>query len=329
MNNNFQSSSSELFPRNIPDVKSIIKNSNVLNKNENLNQQNSSENRENYFSSQIPKGRKLLEDFDKTENSKNQNNSTAYKKLEQNALTNVPINLNYIGCNSNEKEKINEKKNKFLENNKNKFFIELGLGYKCSCRKTQCNRYYCECYREGRYCLNCNCNNCLNKPPKNCFSNKHPEKNDIESLNNNLICCTCTKSGCNKKYCECYKNGAKCNANCRCIGCENINLEEKIKKEKMQIRDYECCLANSVFIINNKLYEEKILGQKVKRNGNLDKNKKREGIKLCNKQCKNMEKHEENYCTAEKSEDKEKNNSIESDDLFDKKGRIILKNFVL
>ena len=297
MNNNFQSSPRGWLPRNINEVKSIIKNNNILNKDENLNPQNPSEVQE-YFFNQMPKGRKLLAEFNKTENSKNQNNSTAYKKIDQNSLLNeIPVN---------EEENLTEK------NNKNIFFTELGSGYKCSCRKTQCNRFYCECYREGRYCLNCNCNNCHNKPPKHSVSNKHPDKNDSETINNNLISCTCTKSGCNKKYCECYKNGVKCNANCRCIGCENINLDEKKKKEKMQIRDYECCLANSVFIIDNKLHEEKMLGQKVKRNENWDKIKKKEGVKLCSKQCENKEKHEENVCISEKNEVEDKHDSSES-----------------
>lgn len=41
------------------------------------------------------------------------------------------------------------------------------------------------------------------------------------SDNIDIITCTCTKSNCNKKYCECYKSGKMCNANCRCLNCKN------------------------------------------------------------------------------------------------------------
>ncbi len=58
-----------------------------------------------------------------------------------------------------------------------------------------------------------------------CFSN---------NINDEKIYVTfsCTKSNCNKKYCECYKLGEKCNINCRCVNCLN-NGEEKNNKKKL------------------------------------------------------------------------------------------------
>ena len=41
------------------------------------------------------------------------------------------------------------------------------------------------------------------------------------SDNIDIVTCTCTKSNCNKKYCECYKSGKMCNVNCRCLNCKN------------------------------------------------------------------------------------------------------------
>lgn len=36
--------------------------------------------------------------------------------------------------------------------------------------------------------------------------------------------CKCRKSACTKKYCECYAGNVKCSANCRCVGCKNVQL---------------------------------------------------------------------------------------------------------
>ena len=33
--------------------------------------------------------------------------------------------------------------------------------------------------------------------------------------------CKCRKSGCMKKYCECFQNGRKCGPHCQCMNCSN------------------------------------------------------------------------------------------------------------
>lgn len=89
----------------------------------------------------------------------------------------------------------------------------------CYCTKTRCIKKYCECYSNNRYCKNCHCVNCLNK-----FIHKgiEPPKENVES---NEVFCTCTKSNCNKKYCECFKSSQKCTFKCRCINCKNCNKQ--------------------------------------------------------------------------------------------------------
>jgi hypothetical protein len=161
-------------------------------------------------------------------------------------------------------------KNEATTNNIKKFFTDYGgYGYKCSCSKTQCNRFYCECFRSGLYCRDCNCKNCQNKPPENCSSNRHTTFISNKPKTE-LVTCTCTKSGCNKKYCECYKNGSKCNASCRCVGCENTENAKKVKDET-----YECTLANSIYIIHNKMIEEEIVKGNIIDSKNLVKKRKR------------------------------------------------------
>ena len=89
----------------------------------------------------------------------------------------------------------------------------------CYCTKTRCIKKYCECYSNNRYCKNCHCVNCLNK-----FIHKgiEPQKESVES---NEVFCTCSKSNCNKKYCECFKSSQKCTFKCRCINCKNCNKQ--------------------------------------------------------------------------------------------------------
>jgi len=112
----------------------------------------------------------------------------------------------------------------------------------CTCKKTRCIKKYCECFSSGILCYNCKCENCENKPyfieNKNNLIKKNEENNDIIELNEDLdeeekklIICTCSKSGCNKNYCECFKAKVKCNSKCRCIKCLNKQEDKKELEE--------------------------------------------------------------------------------------------------
>ena len=151
----------------------------------------------------------------------------------------------------------------------------------CTCKKTKCIKKYCECYSRGFLCFNCKCENCENKPTqfiennnnisKNSNSkiinnkeeenneninNKAENENTIDLIDNNLnklIICTCSKSGCNKNYCECFKAKVKCNNKCRCIKCLNkpddtLPLdEEKIVKNNVSTPINSNKINNKVF----------------------------------------------------------------------------------
>ena len=113
--------------------------------------------------------------------------------------------------------------------NQNKKILDLKNKPCCSCNKTKCIKKYCECFANNRFCQNCLCIDCRNKDiymgPGDYNSNKDKIKE--------IIVCPCSKSGCNKKYCECYKEGLKCNIKCRCINC--LNTEEHSDKSNNEI----------------------------------------------------------------------------------------------
>lgn len=106
-------------------------------------------------------------------------------------------------------------------NNKNKKEIDTKVKSCCSCIKTKCIKKYCECFATNKHCTNCLCIDCRNKDIYIDYQKKEKETNNTVK---ELVFCTCSKSGCNKKYCECFKEGLKCNIKCRCVNC--LNSEE-------------------------------------------------------------------------------------------------------
>lgn len=151
------------------------------------------------------------------ENNNNQNfiNLQGFKQSININYNNNIINNNFE--NPNPKEKVLNK-NIEIKNIKN-------LIQKCTCTKTACIKKYCACFSFGKYCEDCDCKNCENRP-KNLNNQEKKLKNNIiqqsiYSLKNQRIICNCTKSNCLKKYCECFKQGSSCNKLCRCLECKN------------------------------------------------------------------------------------------------------------
>ena len=205
-------------------------------------------------------------------NSINKNNYINKKEFENIKHKNNEIqnlNNNEKGAFSLLKNYENKKINN--NNNNNNSYIKNELGEQnnkihCTCKKTRCVKKYCECYSNKVFCYNCKCENCENKPNfindnikdndtmnnnkkeneeeinedkyNNTINNKQNNETINDDMNDSnskkLIICTCSKSGCNKNYCECFKAKVKCNNKCRCIKCLN-KPEDSIPLDETKI----------------------------------------------------------------------------------------------
>ena len=144
--------------------------------------------------------------------------------------------------------------------------------FRCTCKNSNCLKFYCECFANGKFCDNCICINCKNTQENkelrleryNLIISRNPKA--IQKINSTKRSwtCKCRNSNCSKKYCDCFHNGRNCTSKCRCFNCENKNFTIKNNNNKKIKRIRGIKKVKMTKLINRKFKR----GKKIKNSDN-------------------------------------------------------------
>jgi hypothetical protein len=189
---------------------------------------------------------------------------------------------------------------------------------RCTCKNSNCLKFYCECFANGRFCENCLCINCKNTQENkdlrlekyNLIISRNPKA--IQKINSTKRSwtCKCRNSNCSKKYCDCFQNGRSCTSKCKCINCMNKKIngnrnknnggEKKIKR----IRGMKKDKINK--IISKRIKRPKIIAENINYETNNENN-----LNNSNIGDKKLENPLINFNTPKKSE-----NNLDKNDIY-------------
>ena len=234
----------DVFNSNFENQPLKTSNKRKLKKINDSNKNNNNINNENFL---VKKSNELL---NKIKNSfsqiKDKNNNKNIYKIKLINSINLPNFLNYTPKKDNLTIKKN-KSNEYVSNTSfttNNSLLEKSESFKCTCKNSNCLKFYCECFANGKFCKNCLCCNCQNTIEyKELRTKKYEEiilknPNAIKQINNKKRSwtCKCKNSFCLKKYCDCYQNNKFCTSKCKCINCKNVNIYRGTKKKRKSMK---------------------------------------------------------------------------------------------
>ena len=131
----------------------------------------------------------------------------------------------------------------------------------CRCRHSRCSKMYCECFAAGRYCTSLceciECENCSENEPglariRSGIRRRNPDAflakiDNRFGIRKHTRGCRCTRSKCLKRYCECFREGMSCTADCECRDCHNGRYSSSVLPPiGAPTLDMEGCFLNAL-----------------------------------------------------------------------------------